>query len=157
TTAFHAMKIGLTIFGIGLTIAALAVAAVVLFGRTRRLHRSRGARLVGIGHLSAHLWASWLGATLRRAFAGRERRLRIDEARRRADAQRITETMGQMKGALMKLGQMLSFVTDDIPEEYRAALASLQASAPPMDFPLLRDVAEHELKKPLERAFARFD
>ena len=75
----------------------------------------------------------------------------------RPTPQRVAETMGQMKGALMKLGQMLSFVSDDIPEEYRAALQSLQASAPPMDFALLRDVAERELGKPLERAFARFD
>ena len=37
------------------------------------------------------------------------------------------------------------------------ALASLQASAPPMDFALLRAVAEEELGRPLERAFARFD
>jgi predicted unusual protein kinase regulating ubiquinone biosynthesis (AarF/ABC1/UbiB family) len=65
--------------------------------------------------------------------------------------------MGQMKGAIMKLGQMMSFVSDDIPEEYRAALASLQHAAPAMRFPLLRDVAERELGMPLERAFARFE
>src|SRR6185295_9994455 len=57
----------------------------------------------------------------------------------------------------MKLGQMMSFVSDDLPAEYRQALATLQASAPPMDFPLIRDVAERELGRPLERAFARFD
>lgn len=98
-----------------------------------------------------------MGVTLRRSLARGERRVRIDAARRQADAQRVAETMGQMKGALMKLGQMLSFISDDIPEEYRTALSSLQASAPPMDFALLRDVAERELGKPLERAFARFD
>jgi predicted unusual protein kinase regulating ubiquinone biosynthesis (AarF/ABC1/UbiB family) len=143
----------------------LAVAAVVfvvivalwLAGRERKLESGRTARLLGVGRLTARLWASWLGATIRRTFAGKDRRVRIDAARRQADAQRVAETMGQMKGALMKLGQMLSFVSDDIPEEYRAALASLQASAPPMDFALLRDVAERELGKPLERAFARFD
>jgi predicted unusual protein kinase regulating ubiquinone biosynthesis (AarF/ABC1/UbiB family) len=52
---------------------------------------------------------------------------------------------------------MLSFISDDIPEEYRAALSTLQSSAPPMDFALLRDVAERELGRPIERAFARFD
>lgn len=62
-----------------------------------------------------------------------------------------------MKGALMKLGQMLSFVSDDVPAEYRLALASLQASAPPMDFALIRDVVERELGRPLERAFSRFE
>jgi predicted unusual protein kinase regulating ubiquinone biosynthesis (AarF/ABC1/UbiB family) len=51
----------------------------------------------------------------------------------------------------------VSFVSEDIPAEYRAALASLQAAAPPLDFPLVRDVVERELGRPLERAFARFD
>ena len=143
---------------LGVCVAAAAlVALLVVAGRQSRLRSGRGARLLGVGGLTARLWASWAGATIRRTFAGRERRTRIDEARRKADGQRVAETMGQMKGALMKLGQMLSFVSDDIPEEYRAALASLQASAPPMDFALLRDVAERELGRPLERAFARFD
>jgi predicted unusual protein kinase regulating ubiquinone biosynthesis (AarF/ABC1/UbiB family) len=62
-----------------------------------------------------------------------------------------------MKGAFMKLGQMLSFVSDEVPEELRLALTSLQASAPPMDFALLRAVAEEQLQRPLERAFASFD
>jgi predicted unusual protein kinase regulating ubiquinone biosynthesis (AarF/ABC1/UbiB family) len=90
-------------------------------------------------------------------FAGREGKKRIDAEERKKNAERVAETMGQMKGAFMKLGQMLSFVTDEIPEEYRAALATLQAQAPAMDLALLRDVAESELKMPLERAFARFD
>ena len=139
-------------------VAALVFLSLLLFlGRSRHLARSRSARLAHLGRLSARLWTSWLGATLRRLFAGPERRVRIDEARRKADAARITETMGHMKGAFMKLGQMMSFINEDIPEEYRAALASLQAQAPPMDFALLRDVAERELGKPLERAFASFD
>jgi predicted unusual protein kinase regulating ubiquinone biosynthesis (AarF/ABC1/UbiB family) len=101
--------------------------------------------------------ASWLGAKVRRLFAGKEGRRRIDAAQRKANAERLTETMGQMKGVVMKLGQMMSFVSDDLPEEYRVALATLQAEAPPMDFALVRDVIESDLGKPLERAFARFD
>src|SRR5438067_6560276 len=127
---------------VALAIAAVLIAVTLLLllaGRERRLQSGRAARLFGVGRLTARLWASWLGATIRRTFARGDRRLRIDAERRRADAQRVAETMGHMKGALMKLGQMLSFVSDDIPEEYRVALASLQASAPPMDFALLRD------------------
>lgn len=137
-------------------VAVAGAAGFLLLGRGR-LPSSRAGRLARIGRLWARLSASWLGATLRRAFASRERRARIDQARRRADAARVAETMGQMKGAFMKLGQMMSFVTDQIAPEYRAALASLQAQAPAMDFALLRDVAERELGRPLERAFARFD
>jgi predicted unusual protein kinase regulating ubiquinone biosynthesis (AarF/ABC1/UbiB family) len=140
-------------------VAAVALVWLLAAGRSTgtALSSGRAGRLARVGRLSARLSASWLGATLRRAFASRERRARIDEARRKADAERVAQTMGQMKGAFMKLGQMLSFISDDIPPEYQAALASLQAAAPPMDFALLRDVAERELGRPLERAFARFD
>ena len=117
----------------------------------------RARRMLHLTRLSARLSTSWLGAFVRRLFASKERRVHIDEARRRHEAQIVTETMGHMKGAVMKLGQMMSFISDEIPPEYRAALASLRTAAPPMDFPLLRDVAERELGMPLERAFARFD
>ncbi len=138
-------------------VGALVGLAFALLGRTRGIAGGRLGRLARLSRLSARLSASWLGSRIRRLFAGRERRKQLDASARRAAAERVATEMGQMKGALMKLGQMLSFVSDDIPEEYRAALASLQQAAPPMDFPLLRDVAERELGMPLERAFARFD
>jgi len=90
-------------------------------------------------------------------FASKAGRVRIDEARRKADAQRVAETMGHMKGAFMKLGQMMSFISDGIPAEYQAALKQLQSEAPPMDFALVRDTVERELGKPLERLYAHFD
>jgi predicted unusual protein kinase regulating ubiquinone biosynthesis (AarF/ABC1/UbiB family) len=140
-------------------VALMIIVAVVVVGRAGRgrLARGRVSRLLRMGRLSARLSTSWFGARVRRLFAGRERRARLDEAQRKANAQLVASTMGEMKGALMKLGQMVSFVTDEVPAEYRAALAQLQSSAPPMPFPLIRDVAERELGRPLERAFARFD
>ena len=139
-------------------LATLATLALVLLGRSgRRITTGRYGRLARIGRLSARLWTSSMGAKVRRLFASKERRARYDEERRHRDAKLVTETMGQMKGAVMKLGQIMSFVSDSVPTEYQSALQSLQAAAPPMDFPLIRDVAERELGMPLERAFARFD
>jgi predicted unusual protein kinase regulating ubiquinone biosynthesis (AarF/ABC1/UbiB family) len=140
-------------------VVAVAALALVAFGARRggRIQGSRAVRLMHIGRLWARLSTSWLGARVRRLFASPERRRHVDAARRRQAAEAVDETMGNMKGAFMKLGQMLSFVSDEVPEEFRAALAALQASAPPMDFALLRAVAEEELGRPLERAFARFD
>ena len=37
-----------------------------------------------------------------------------------------------MKGAIMKAGQMVSFIADGLPPEAQAALATLQADVPPM-------------------------
>jgi predicted unusual protein kinase regulating ubiquinone biosynthesis (AarF/ABC1/UbiB family) len=143
-------------------LVALIVSAVLLVvllspRRDRRVARGRLSRMWRIGSLSARVSTSMLGARVRRLFAGKSRRRRLDAAERQKNAARVAETMGQMKGAFMKLGQMLSFVSDDVPEELQQALKSLQASAPPMDFAVIRDVAERELQMPLERAFARFD
>ncbi len=131
--------------------------ALFALGRGSRITRGRLGRLARIGRLSARLGTSRVGAALRRRFTSKERRAAYDEARRAADAKAVTETMGQMKGVFMKIGQMLSFVSEGVPAEYRSAMQSLQANAPAMDFPLIRDVAERSLGMPLERAFARFD
>jgi predicted unusual protein kinase regulating ubiquinone biosynthesis (AarF/ABC1/UbiB family) len=146
----------IAVYGV-IGLVGLLLLGFLLLGRSRRLATGRLGRMARIGRLGARLWTSWLGAKVRRLFAGKARRARYDEERRRRDAEAVAQTMGQMKGAFMKLGQMMSFVSDSVPAEYRTALASLQAAAPPMDFPLLRDVAERELGRPLERAFARFD
>jgi len=140
-----------------LALAGLAALAFLLSGRGSAIARGRFGRLAKIGRLSARLGTSRVGASVRRRFTSKARRAAYDESRRRADAEAVTRTMGEMKGAVMKLGQMLSFVSDDVPPEYRAALQSLQAKAPAMDFALIRDVAERSLGKPLERAFSRFD
>lgn len=141
-----------------LGLSVLGLLALLLLGRSRhRITTGRFGRMARIGRLSARLWTSWLGSKVRRLFAGKAHRAAYDEARRQRDAEAVTQTMGQMKGAFMKLGQMMSFISESMPDEYRAAMSSLQASAPPMDFTLLRDVVERELGKPLERAFADFD
>jgi predicted unusual protein kinase regulating ubiquinone biosynthesis (AarF/ABC1/UbiB family) len=150
----------MTALWLALGTATLGALALALCGRSRagsRIVRSRVGRLARVGRLSARLSASYLGAKLRRRLAGPARRRQIDAARRQADAELVARTMGEMKGALMKLGQLLSFISEDMPAEYRAALATLQTSAPPMDLALLADVAERELGRPLERAFAEFD
>jgi predicted unusual protein kinase regulating ubiquinone biosynthesis (AarF/ABC1/UbiB family) len=64
--------------------------------------------------------------------------------------------MGAMKGAMMKLAQMASYVDAGLPEPYREALASLQANAPPMTAALAAQVIEEELGSPPERLFAAF-
>jgi predicted unusual protein kinase regulating ubiquinone biosynthesis (AarF/ABC1/UbiB family) len=78
-------------------------------------------------------------------------------------AERYAELLGRSKGALMKAGQMLSFVSASpvVPVEfqsiYKAALARLRDDAPPMAPELARDTLEHELGRPAESAFAEFD
>jgi predicted unusual protein kinase regulating ubiquinone biosynthesis (AarF/ABC1/UbiB family) len=78
-------------------------------------------------------------------------------------AERYAELLGRSKGALMKVGQMLSFVSAGpaVPAElqstYQAALMRLRDDAPPMAPELARAVLESELGCAAERAFAEFD
>jgi len=78
-------------------------------------------------------------------------------------AERYAELLGRSKGALMKVGQMLSFaaVSSAVPRElqsiYQAAFARLRSEAPPMAPELARVVLERELGDRIERAFAEFD
>src|SRR5205085_9340229 len=65
--------------------------------------------------------------------------------------------LGNMKGVLMKLGQVASFVDDGMPQAVRDALAQLQADAPPMSAALAAEVVEAELGAPPDRLFAEWD
>jgi predicted unusual protein kinase regulating ubiquinone biosynthesis (AarF/ABC1/UbiB family) len=93
------------------------------------------------------------------------RRVRGDAAEEsRADfhartAERYAELLGHSKGVLMKVGQMLSFVSRgrSIPPEYQAlyrqALGRLQADAPPMSPELAAATFEAEIGRPPEAVF----
>ncbi len=78
-------------------------------------------------------------------------------------AERYAELFGSSKGALMKAGQMASFVliSPAVPVElqsiYQEALMRLRDDAPPMASELAREVLEDELGQRTETAFARFD
>ncbi len=69
----------------------------------------------------------------------------------------VRRTMGEMKGAVMKLGQILSLMSGTLPPEMMAELSSLQASAPPMAFNLVEDVFEREFGEPPQRVFKKFE
>jgi predicted unusual protein kinase regulating ubiquinone biosynthesis (AarF/ABC1/UbiB family) len=72
-------------------------------------------------------------------------------------AEQVTELMGDMKGAFMKVGQLLSLADASmLPAEVRDLLATLQADAPPMAYELAAAVVEEELGAPPQRAFDWF-
>lgn len=46
------------------------------------------------------------------------------------NANRIVKTLGELKGAVMKVGQAISIHTDLLPREFARILSSLQQTAP---------------------------
>ncbi|MDQ1403117.1 MAG: hypothetical protein QOG03_1433, partial [Actinomycetota bacterium] len=90
-------------------------------------------------------------------FASAERKQALDAELEMKAAAQVTEALGNMKGALMKLGQMASYLDDGLPEPMRQALAQLQQDAPPMSGDLAAGVIETELGLPPEKVFAEWD
>jgi predicted unusual protein kinase regulating ubiquinone biosynthesis (AarF/ABC1/UbiB family) len=126
--------------------AAAPVAATSVLGRNRRL-AAAGAR-TGMGY-AVH--------RVRRATAPVEHRAALDEAHLARSSAHVVETLGHMKGAFMKLGQMASYLDDGMPEPLRAALSELQQDAPPMPPEVSAQVVRDELGDDPERLFASWD
>jgi predicted unusual protein kinase regulating ubiquinone biosynthesis (AarF/ABC1/UbiB family) len=115
---------------------------------------ARNARLAAAGARSG---AAYAAHRVRRAGVAPEERAAMDaEHQMRATAQ-VVATLGQMKGALMKIAQMASYLDEGMPEPVREALASLQQDAPPMSPELSAGVVRAELGDAPERIFATWD
>ena len=80
-----------------------------------------------------------------------------EEARGRKLAFSMLETLSEMRGVAMKLGQMLSYLEEAMPPEARKVLAVLQRDAPPMDWDKVRAQFEAELGAPPDEIFEWFD
>ena len=114
----------------------------------------RGARLARTGVRGA----SGLAGAKARQFAGRPG---ADEDAHRELAANLAEVLGDMKGAAMKLGQLLSFVDLDVPPDvrnvYHDALAQLRDAAPAFDPGAIDEVLREEYGAAPETVFAAFD
>jgi predicted unusual protein kinase regulating ubiquinone biosynthesis (AarF/ABC1/UbiB family) len=121
------------------------------------MRQSRLGRGASLARLALRVGGRYVARSPRLVFASVEGRaeLRHELALRTADD--VAEELGSMKGALMKLGQMASYIDEDMPQTFRSAMARLQHNAPPMTPALASSVVEAELGAPPERIFARWD
>jgi len=119
--------------------------------------RSRAARAAALARLVLRIGGRYAARSPQLIFASvdRRRELRHDLALR--SAEEVAEELGAMKGALMKLGQMASYIDEGVPEEFRATMARLQRDAPPMSAGLAAAVVAEELGDTPEGAFGRWD
>ena len=69
----------------------------------------------------------------------------------------IADTLGEMKGAAMKVGQIASQYKDIFPPEVASAIAKLQRQAPAMPFSEIKQQVESELGQPINKAFTHFE
>jgi len=140
------------------TAASLSVRARRRRGRDRAVTATgRAARNVEVARLGARLSTTYATTAARKVFASAERRVELDHERELRTAEDIAATLGQLKGALMKIGQMAGYLDEGMPEPLRIALSSLQAQAPPMSAELAAQVVTAELGAPPEQLFVEWD
>ena len=114
---------------------------------------SRFSRTAKVWKLSARNTARFAVYKARGAASPAERRAELDQQFAIRTAEDVAQQLGEMKGVLMKAGQLVSFIFETLPEDAQAALATLQADAAPMAPSLAAGVVESELGQSPERAF----
>jgi predicted unusual protein kinase regulating ubiquinone biosynthesis (AarF/ABC1/UbiB family) len=126
-----------------------------------KIPTSRLRRTAVVGRLAA-------GQAVRQAGTAAANVARSDEGRRRAlekrhieAAEQIVTVLGTMKGAAMKLGQVLSFldvglVPEEYREEFQRKLGELRDAAPTVSLKDMRKVIEEELDDPIDDVFESF-
>ncbi|MFW2383643.1 MAG: ABC1 kinase family protein [Acidimicrobiales bacterium] len=120
---------------------------------TQRLS-ARNMRLARLGVKGGGRYAKYRA---RRVFADAARSEELDTQFQLETAEDVAAELGQMKGAMMKIGQMASYIDTGLPDTVRNSLASLQHDAPPMSAELAAQQIEAELGERPERLFAHWD
>ena len=151
------------------TVALLGAAAVgvaVLATRRRspsaedaRVIRATGrsARSAAMAKFGARTGTAYAAHRARSVFASAERREELDDAFALRTAEQVADELGNLKGAMMKLGQMASYLDQGLPSPVRTALAELRQDAPPMSADLAAAVLEEELGEGPDELFAEWD
>jgi predicted unusual protein kinase regulating ubiquinone biosynthesis (AarF/ABC1/UbiB family) len=127
-----------------------------------RIPTSRVGRTARIGGLAAGQAIRQAGTHVGNVARTREGRQLALERRHIEAAEQIVEALGHMKGAAMKLGQVMSFldvglVPEDYREEFQRKLGKLRDAAPTVSFKEMRRVIEEELDEPLSEVFDEFE
>ena len=127
-----------------------------------KLPTGRVQRLARIGRTAAGVAAKQAGTKTANVVRSQDRSDKALERRQIETAEQIVTVLGGMKGAAMKVGQMLSFldlglVPEEYREEFQAKLATLRDSAPTVAFEDMREVIEQDLGESVDEAFAELD
>ncbi len=127
-----------------------------------RIPTSRVGRTARVGRLAAGQAIRQAGTRATNVARGSEGRQAALERRQIEAAEQIVAALGTMKGAAMKVGQVMSFldvglVPEEYREEFQRKLGALRDAAPTVTFKDMRKVIEQELGEPLREVFDDFD
>ena len=118
---------------------------------------SKRKRLLRLAGMTVQVAKSYAGSRIKQAFQSPEQAAQERVAQHQRAGAHIARTLGELKGAVMKVGQMASIAKDLLPPEVSRALKSLQREAPPMPYNVIASQIERELGRPPEFLFRRFE
>jgi predicted unusual protein kinase regulating ubiquinone biosynthesis (AarF/ABC1/UbiB family) len=124
----------------------------------RKIPRSRLGRSARVGLRAGFEGARFAGAKATGLVRSRDRQRDHMEDLALESAERMVHTLGTMKGAAMKMGQLASFIdTEYLPDEYRELyqekLGRLRTSAPAMPWEKVRKIIDEEYDEPCTDVF----
>ncbi len=126
------------------------------------LPAGRLARTARVGGLVSGQGLRWAGMRTANRVRTPQRAAAAHSERTAALVHQLVDQLGQMRGAAMKVGQMLSMLEFDGLEEgeqdeLQRKLAALRDDVPPVAFSDLEQLVRHELGGPLQHVFAHFE
>lgn len=117
----------------------------------------RFMRTLKAGGLTGALGGRFVGGKVMDLFRSSEAKERAQAQRHVKNASQILETMAELRGPIMKIGQLLSTHTEALPTTYTEMLSSLQSQAPPMPYEDVRRIIVDEFDAPPEELFGKFE
>jgi len=121
------------------------------------LTQGRTRRMFSVGGLTTRVSGSYVWQALKRPFQSVETRDRDLLETHIRNARRLVERSAELRGAFMKLVQLLSMRSDLVPGEALQVLSVVQSAAPPMRFEVIREQVVRELGGEPGQLFARFE
>ena len=118
---------------------------------------TKGKRLLRLAGMTARVASSYTKSRVKAVFQSDEAAAAERAEVHRQSGELIAQTLGELKGAVMKVGQMASIAKDVLPREIADALQKLQREAPPMDYEVIADQIEKEFGAHPQTLFTDFD
>src|SRR4051812_24796236 len=127
-----------------------------------KIPTSRARRTATVASLAASEAVKQFGTRAANVARGDEASEEALARRQLETAKQIVAVLGTMKGAAMKLGQVMSFldvglVPEEHREEFQRELAKLRDAAPTVSFKQMRRVIEDDLEEPIHEIFESFE
>ena len=119
---------------------------------------SRIRRVARLARLGAETLVRTVVHKARRLFAPANQRKRMDDEHQEQTMTHVVDTVGEMKGLAMKVGQQASYMMSTVTSEPVAGqLSRLQQDAPPMDSSIAARVIAKALGKEPSQVFAEWN